>query len=227
MSKAVQQELAFPEPRTHGGRRRGAGRPKRAKGVAHASRAKVTRHDPRLVTLKCAPGLPSLRARRAARIVTCCIADAHGSWFRIVHYSIQSNHVHLIVEAVDAEGLGNGMRAFASRVAIALNKLWSRRGSIFPQRYHDLVLRSLRQVRNALRYVLNNHLKHGTQPRRSGERVRPDRYSSADYFDGWLELAPKRLPGWPGAPVAPGGWKLCTGWLRRYPLISVAEFPAR
>jgi REP element-mobilizing transposase RayT len=227
MQHTTQQQLEFPEVRTHGGRREGAGRPKRDEGVAHAQRAKVSRHDPRLVTMKCVLGLPSLRTRKAARVVTRCIAGAHGSRFRIVHYSIQSNHIHLIVEAVDEKGLGNGMRAFASRVALALNRLWSRSGRLFAKRYHDVVLRSLRQVRNALRYVLNNHLKHGVQLRRGDAWVRPDHFSSADYFDGWRELDPLRSAGHPGAMVARGGWKLSVGWLRRYPLISVAELPGR
>jgi REP element-mobilizing transposase RayT len=227
MQHATQQQLEFPEVRTHGGRRKGAGRPKRDEGVAHAQRAKVSRHDPRLVTMKCVLGLPSLRARPAARVVTRCIADVHDAKFRIVHYSLQSNHIHLIVEAVDEKGLGNGMRAFASRVALALNRLWSRSGRLSAKRYHDVVLRSLRQVRNALRYVLNNHLKHGAHPRRDGAYVRSDHLSSARYFDGWRELDPLRFAGEPGATVAQGGWKLSVGWLRRYPLISVAEFPGR
>jgi hypothetical protein len=108
-----------------------------------------------------------------------------------------------------------------------LNRLWSRSGRLFAKRYHDVVLRSLRQVRNALRYVLNNHLKHGVQPRRAGESVCADPLSSARYFDGWLDLEPLCLAGVPGATVARGGWKLSVGWLKRYPLISVAEFPKR
>jgi REP element-mobilizing transposase RayT len=227
MQNAAQQQLEFPEARTHGGRRKGAGRPKRRDGVAHAQRAKVSRHDPRLVTMKCVSGLPALRTRPAARVVACCIADAHGRRFRIVHYSIQVNHIHLIVEAALEKGLGDGMRALGSRVALALNRLWSRRGSLFAERYHDVVLRSLRQVRNALRYVLNNHLKHRAQSRRAGERVQPDHFSSARYFEGRRESGPDWTAGAPGATVARGGWKLCVGWLERYPLISFAEFPAR
>lgn len=158
-------------------------------------------------------------------MIAICIAEAHGRWFRIAHFSIQSNHIHLIVEAVDAEGLGDGMRAFTSRVARALNRRWARRGCVFPQRYHDVALRSLLQVRNALRYVLNNHLKHADLLCVQTENCEPDRLSSADYFDGWAELDPKSPPGREGATVAAGGWKLSVGWMRHHPLISVAEPP--
>jgi hypothetical protein len=79
MGKTVQQELEFPVVNGWGGRREGAGRRKRKRGVSHARRGKVTRHDPRLVTVKCARGLPSLRTRQALRVIACSIADAHMS----------------------------------------------------------------------------------------------------------------------------------------------------
>jgi hypothetical protein len=116
------------------------------------------------------------------------------------------------------------MRAFVSRVARTLNRLWSRRGAVFPRRFHDVVLRSLLQVRNALRYVLNNHLKHGARTGRGG-CLQPDAYSSGDEFDGWAEIEPTSAPGSAGSTVAAGGWKLSCGWRKRYPWIGVAEVP--
>jgi len=171
MRSAQQTELDFPVTNSWGGRREGAGRRKRKSGVAHAQREAVSQHDPRLVTLKCVAGLPSLRTRRFARVIGCSIANAHKPRFRVVHFSIQSNHVHLIVEAMDRDALTGGMRGLASRIAKGLNKLWSRKGRVISTRFHDVVLRSLRQVRNALRYVLNYHLKHGARPRRVGKHL--------------------------------------------------------
>ena len=225
MRHAQQTELDFPVTHSWGGRREGAGRRKRSSGVAHARRAAVSQHDPRLVTLKCVAGLPNLRTRRSGRVIACSIADAHKRRFRVVHYSIQSNHIHLIVEAMDAASLTSGMRGLVSRIAKGLNKLWSRRGGVFATRFHDVVLRSLRQVRNALRYVLNNHLKHGARRGRPGEFVEPDRYSSAGYFDGWVDRGCDWPPDVPGATVASGGWKLSVGWMQHYPLIGVTEAP--
>ena len=145
--------------------------------------------------------------------------------FRVVHYSIQTDHLHMLVEADDAAALANGMRGFTCRVARGLNTLWARRGSVFPERFHDRVLRSLRQVRNALRYVLNNYLKHGHPQARDGFAVLADAFSSADCFDGWRELAPWSDAGRPGTSVVPGGWKLSVGWRQHYPLISATEVP--
>ena len=185
----------------------------------------MSKHDPRLVTLKCAEGLPNLRTRRAAEVVQRGMRLAQRREFRIVHYSIERNHVHMILEADDAAALANGMRSFTCRAARGLNRVWGRRGAVFPERFHDRPLRSLLQVRNALRYVLNNYLKHGHPQQRDGCAVLGDPFSSADCFTGWRELAPESDAGRPGTIVVPGRWKLSVGWRTRYPLISAAEAP--
>jgi len=225
----MQNELAFPEPKRWGGRRAGAGR-RKGKGdgrVAHASREPVSKHDPRLVTLKLAEGLPGLRNVRTADALTSCIRAAQKRSFRIVHYSIQSNHLHLIIEAHDRDALSNGMKGFACRIARALNKLWRRRGRVFSERFHDRVLRSLNQVRSALKYVLNNHLKHAEHPSKLGPSPIPDWYSSGRYFDGWLNRPPDLAAGAQGAVVAVPCWKIRHGWKRHYRAIATDEAPRR
>lgn len=222
----TQAQLEFPDPRSWGGRRRKAGRPKRKQGVAHAARERVTRHDPRLVTVKLASGLPSLLTRTIERLITARIRAAQKSDFRIVHYTIQSNHLHLIIEADDSKSLASGMKGLLCRIVPALNRLWCRRGKLFPERFHDRVLRSLRQVRNALKYVLNNHLKHGAVPVDSPERAFPDPFSSGRYFDGWSHRPRELEPGTPEAVVAAPGWKISIGWKQHYDRIPLDAAPA-
>ena len=226
MAKDVQQgELAFPERRTWGGRRGKAGRKKRKVGVAHGRRERVSRHDPRLVTTKLARGLPRLRVPVTRLLIEDVLRKAQRDSFRIVAYTIQSDHLHLMVEADDGAAYSSGMRGLMRRLVHGLNRLWKRSGSLFPERFHDRVLRSLRQVRYALRYVLNNHLKHGHGPAVRDGVVVGDPYSSARWFDGWREGAKVRGRGDGGpAVVVRGGWKLGVGW-RRYELISVREVP--
>jgi REP-associated tyrosine transposase len=220
-----QAELNFPEPRTHGGRRKGAGRPKRKTGVPHASRERVTKHDPRLVTIKLVEGLPWLREALEGRALMHCIRAAQRADFRIVHYSIQSDHVHLIVEADDKRALSRGMKGCNARIALTLNSLWRRRGKVFRERFHDVALKTLRQVHNALKYVLNNHFKHGVQSNAYAAPHDPDVFSSARYFDGWRGRAPDLLPGADGAVVVRGGWKLSCGWKRHYRPIAIDAVP--
>lgn len=226
MKYVKQNELCFPEVVGWGGRRRKAGRKKRKGGVAHVSRAAVSAHDPRLVTVKRARGLPSLRTRVAGPVIVEALRKAQKGCFRICHFSIQRDHLHLIVEADDARALAAGMKGLLCRVVKGLNHVWSRRGSVFPERFHDLVLRSLRQVRNALVYVLNNHRKHGVALD-VGSAPRPDLFSSGSYFDGWSDHEREYDPAEPGSHVAPGGWKLRLGWMRRYSRISLRDVPLR
>jgi len=113
-------------------------------------------------------------------------ASSHPS-FQVVHYSIQSNHLHFIVEAHDRRALSSGLRGLLIRIAFALNKLWNRRGSVFAGRFHERELLDPRQVRHALVYVLNNSRKHGV--RHTG----PDPLSSGPRFEGWLTDEDERI----------------------------------
>ncbi|MBK9385251.1 MAG: transposase [Planctomycetes bacterium] len=212
------------EFRQHGGKRKGAGRkPKNDEpGMPHRQRSKKKRNEPLHVTVSLADGLPSLR-RGALKLVLAALSassDRHG--MRIVQYSIQRDHLHLLVEADDRECVARAMNALLSPLARALNKLWNRRGKVFPERYHDEVISTPTQARNALRYVLQNGKKHGA--------VLPssiDLCSSAPVFDGWSEQPSiASIPGTPSlAVVAPAAtWLLTTGW-RRQGLLDLHELP--
>jgi REP element-mobilizing transposase RayT len=192
--------------------------------VPHRPRAKRSGREPVHVTMRVLPGLPRLRVRPALRILWRCMAAGRDRFgFRLIQFSIQGNHVHLIAEAPDRRALARGMQGLAVRFARNLNKGWARAGTVFADRYHDHVLRTPREVRAALCYVLNNALHHGLACARAGEPV-PDPCSSAPWFDGWLMvLAPRAPPG--AAPVvAARTWLLTIGW-RRHGRIAVDEVP--
>jgi hypothetical protein len=142
--------------------------------------------------------------------------------FRLVHYALQSTHAHLVVEATDADALGRGMKALGARIARALNRTFRRRGPVLAERFHLHVLRSPREVRNALAYILLNARRHA---RRLANALLIDPASSGRWFDGWR----RRLAGGGRAtvvtPVAPARtWLLSTGW-RRHGLIDPDEIP--
>jgi REP element-mobilizing transposase RayT len=174
-----------------GGRRAGAGRkPNGAKAVvSRAKREAISKHVPALVTLKLRAGLPSLRRDGAFGSALRCLEAARARFgLRVIHFSFQSNHVHLLVEADDAESLARGMQGLCVRLAKAWNKLWRRKGSVFADRYHSRPLRTPREVRNALVYVLNNNAKHGIR------LASFDPFSSASTFDGWSTRPRGALP---------------------------------
>ncbi|WXA90292.1 transposase [Pendulispora brunnea] len=144
-----------------------------------------------------------------------------------MHFSVQDDHVHLIVEAQDKVSLSRGMRGLAIRLARAINRGLMRRGPVWKERYHAHALTRPREVRNALLYVLMNHRKHQASPAWLDPR------SSAGWFDGWrkdvfFEYALRDLDGNAGLspPVQPARtWLARDGW-RRHRLLGVDESPA-
>lgn len=157
------KQLKLPLPQW-GGKREGAGRPRtrphpglEGPGVPHLLREQVNPRHPVHVTLKVRPGIGYLRAQRRARAIVRALNE---SGLRVVHYSIQGNHLHLIVEVDDNEMLARGMQGLAIRIAKRLNALQNRRGPVFVDRYHAHMLRSRRETANAVRYLYRNYRKH-------------------------------------------------------------------
>jgi REP element-mobilizing transposase RayT len=163
------------------------------------------------VTLRLADGLPSLRKRATYRVLLAALGGGCERFgMRLVHWSVLGNHMHLIVEACDRHALARGMQGLGVRLARALNRVWGRAGRVLADRYHAHVLRSPREVRNALAYVLENARKHRI------EMAGPDPCSSAPWFDGWLggdrvALVDIERPHWLRAARS---WLLAHGWRR-------------
>jgi REP element-mobilizing transposase RayT len=139
--------------------------------------------------------------------------------FRVVHYAIQRDHVHLLVEAQGPASLARGMKSIGARLARAVHRAFGRRGAVLADRYHHRVLRTPREVRNALAYVLLNFRKHAI-----GILEGIDPASSGRWFDGWaVAVATSAAP----APVAKArSWLLRLGWWR-HGRIDPREVPGR
>jgi REP element-mobilizing transposase RayT len=166
------------------------------------------------------------------------IADANarakklGGRCRVVHFSVQNDHVHLIVEAHDRSALRRGISGLTISIARRVNQLVSRRGRVFAERWHGRALTSPRAVRHALVYVLANFKKH--EATRGHHPAKLDVYSSAPYFTEFSEYSGKpphqthaRCRVFHGADpptVSPRTWLLSQGWLR-YGRLSIHESP--
>ena len=146
-----------------GGERPGAGRPKvPGSGVSHLRREALASRFPVHVTVRLKRGLASLRSGAPYHVLRMAFGKGcEKAGFRLVHFSVLGNHLHMIVEAKDRQSLSRGMQGLLVRVARGLNKLWNRKGGVFADRYHERILRTPKQVRNALCYVLCNARKHG------------------------------------------------------------------
>jgi putative transposase len=180
--------------------------------------------------MKLRAGLPRLRVRAAVAVLWMCMARGRDRFgFRLCEFSIQRDHLHLIAEARDRRALARGMQGLAVRCARRLNRLWRRKGTVFADRYHDHVLRSPREVRRALCYVLNNARRHFAAQRRSTALApppAPDPFSSARWFDGYRPPSPPPPPISLCPTVAARTWLLTIGW-RRHGAIGLHETPGQ
>ncbi|RYZ03571.1 MAG: hypothetical protein EOO73_27190 [Myxococcales bacterium] len=219
-----------------GGRRVGAGRKPSAASarISHAKRARHFASHPLHVTLRVVAGLPSLRKRKHLQVVKRAFllaktAGKHREDFRITHFSVQGNHVHLVTEATNETHLARGVQGLAVRIARRLNRALDRRGRIFSRRYFARALKTPRDVRNVLAYVLLNEQRHLYKARRLS--LPPwyyDPCSSAAEFDGWLALSGLDPP--PLAPrevTVPARSDLLRSLWRRCGLIATDEIPGR
>jgi putative transposase len=232
MAGKVNAQLSFDtrrKPSGIGGWRPNAGRKKQKGSISHARRDELKARFPQNVTLRILEGVPSLARDYLVREIRECIRAAQKPGFRIVEFNVLSNHLHLITEAACKDSLARGIQGFAVRVARRLNSALKRKGRFFAHRYHVRALTCPTQVRNALRYVLQNRKHHDHEKRFCKTWFDP--YSSAAWFDGWAtKLRPSMI--WEyellemARPTARATtWLLSTGW-KRLGLLRLDEAPA-
>ncbi|TMQ08715.1 MAG: hypothetical protein E6J90_39650 [Deltaproteobacteria bacterium] len=236
----VQQELF-----RRGGRRRGTGRKPKGKraGERHGARPDFKPYHPLHVVMRVAPGVGSLRKRKMYKALReATITAALREWFRIVHISLQGDHVHMLVEADDKTALARGMQGFQISAARNINTALGdgvrrRRGKVFADRYHVEVITTPTQAHHAIRYVLSNFRKHGEDQQGIARTWLVDPFSSAIMFPDWKELEDRpwedRPWMWPIRETydplivfRPKTWMLAEGWKRCGP-ISARDVPSR
>lgn len=234
--RAQQLPLALRSAPTWGGKRKGAGRkPGPHHGLPHVPREEFAQPLPAHVTLRLRPGLLSLRTVKLVHEIERTFQlGCERSSFRLVHYSLQGNHAHLIVEARDRDALGRGMKSIAARLARAVNRVMERSGPVLADRYHARLLSTPTEVRRALRYVLLNARRHAAMRVRGAVRAMGallDPASSARWFDGWTRTAPGAEGSHAPAPpterpavARARTWLLTAGW-RRLGLLDPADVP--
>jgi putative transposase len=186
----------------------------------HRARPAHRKDFPVHVTLRGRAGLPSFRGQRVFLAVREALRAASNEDFRVVQFSVQADHVHMIVEASDTTRLARGVRGLVIRAARAINRALGRVGPVWGDRYHARALRTPREVRSGLVYVLMNFRKH-----RPADRQTFDPCSSAAWFDGFDRGTPPAQP--ETSPVSDARtWLGTVGW-RRHGLVRPWEQPAR
>jgi putative transposase len=190
--------------------------------VRHRRRPVHKYWNPVHVTLRAVGGLPSFRRERLYLAFERAFRTTRRVDFRIVEFSVQENHVHMIVEAEDNDALARGMKSFTVRANRLFNVAFlRRRGQLWADRYHRRELTCPRSVRNALVYCLSNYKKHyGIDD----GRPRIDPCSSARWFQGWTAI--RTVDDGPRPTEHAGTYLLRRGW-KDHGFIHPGERPAR
>ena len=222
------------------GSKRPGPKPKGRAGSPHRLRPELKARHPVHVVLRVVGAVGSLRRRSTYKAVReATLTTARREDFRIVHLSIQRNHLHLLVEADHKGALASGMQGFQISAAKHLNAAISkdrpgprRRGAVFSDRYYAEIVKTPTQARHALNYVINNWRKHKEDQTDAARSWRIDPFSSAIMFPGWSEYGDQPFL-WRGPPTydplivyQPRTWLLREGYKRGGPPISVCEVPS-
>ena len=218
-ARQMRLRLPLAAARTWGGARKGAGRKPRGRpSMPHVTRPKIDPRYPVQLTIRATRGLPSLRSPRLFGALRRAIARASVDRFRVIHFSIQQDHGHFIVEGDEPRRTRGGMHGLAIRLALAVNRLLGRRGKVVGDRYHARPLTTPRQTRTSMVYVLLNFRKHLRAPACIDPR------SSGPHFSGW-QRGPEP-PGLAPATALPSTWMARVGWRRAGGPLRVDERPA-
>ena len=220
MDAGEQLDFGFRTPRKP--RRPRRGRPaKPGAGVPHRPRTVLARY-PLHITLNVRRHVWQLRSRRSYSRLRAAFLKVFGRFeTRIAHFSVQHDHIHMLVETRDRHALGRAMQAFAISAARRLNGMMHRHGAVFADRYHSRPLRTPSEVRAALVYVLNNFRKHTRYGTPAPDAIDP--FSSGPIFDGWRDPAPPTSD--PPPTSAAAGWLLTAGWRKGGGPIARNETP--
>jgi putative transposase len=187
--------------------------------MPHGTRLKINPRYPVQITIRGAPGLPSFRSPRVFGALRRAIARASVDRFRVIHFSIQQDHGHFIVEGDEPRRARGGVHGLAIRLALAVNRALGRKGKVVGDRYHARMLTSPRQVRASMVYVLLNFRKHLRAPACIDPR------SSGPHFAGW-DRAPVAANHDGAATALPTTWLARIGWQRAGGRLRVEEHPA-
>jgi putative transposase len=200
---------------SHGGPRENAGRPRlQLHDASHAMRQRMNARNPFHVTFRLGKQVPNLRNEAFIRKFTRGIEKARNKGLNVNHFTIESTHIHFMGETEDNEALTRGILSLQACIVWALRQLFGFFGAVFAGRFHLHVLKSPREVRNALLYVIFNHAKH------CNAELFADVFSSAFAFQELRDFVrrPGQPPRWQNEisrALAPAkSWLQTVGWKR-------------
>jgi len=138
-----------------------AGRPaKNDRAIRHIERPKFHRMRSLHLTIKIRENKADIQNKRILIRLAHSIQRARLQGLKVLHFALEYNHVHLLVEAGSHEILHKAMQALGISFAKGINKIKSRKGAVYKHRYHFRQISTPRDLKNVIHYILQNHRKH-------------------------------------------------------------------
>ena len=142
---------------------KGAGRPARHDpGIRHTKRPNLKKPTSLHLTVKIKKNKAEIKNKSVLAILKRAIVNARKQGLKVIHYSLEYDHVHLLIEADNNLILGKGMKAFGVTFAKAINRLKKLKGEVYKHRYHFRRISSSKELKNVMNYIFTNGLKHKT-----------------------------------------------------------------
>jgi REP element-mobilizing transposase RayT len=130
------------------------------KGIRHTKREMIKKDTVLHLTLKIEKNKANLKNKSILKALQHSIKKARSLGLKVIHYTLEYDHVHLLIEASDKISLGKGMQSLGISFSKGINKIKKQTGKVFKTRYHFRKLNSPREIKNALNYILGNGIKH-------------------------------------------------------------------
>lgn len=140
---------------------KGAGRkPIHDKGIRHISREIIERPSSLHITIKVRANKADIQNKKILKALHRAIMRARFKSLKVIHYTLEYNHVHLLVECASNYRLGRAMQAFGICFAKAINKAKLSKGTVYKHRYHLRKIRSAQDLKRVINYIFSNGIKH-------------------------------------------------------------------
>lgn len=143
--------------------RKGAGRPsKHDKGIRHIEREQLKKTSNLHITVKLEKSKAGLKNKQTLALLHKAIKKARLSGLRILHYTLEFDHIHMLIEADNNHQLSRGMQSFGITFSKGINKLKKLQGNVYKNRYHLRLIKTYKEIKNVMNYILSNGVKHKT-----------------------------------------------------------------
>lgn len=131
------------------------------RAIRHTERPKFKNARSLHLTIKVRENKADIKSIKLLKALHHAIKRARLMKLKIIHYTLEYNHVHLLVEADTHHALHRGMQAFGISFSKAINKTKRLKGTVYKHRYHFRQICSSRELKNVLHYIFHNGIKHG------------------------------------------------------------------